>query len=101
MADNNIGQIANSSIVAATKSQISSNAGNETIVLELQKGNYYGLDETSARVWELVQEPICVEDIKHKILTEYEVSPEQCEQDLHQLLKKFLELGLIQLNESV
>lgn len=98
MADNDIKQITNSSIVAATKNQISSDAGNETIVLELEKGNYYGLGEVSSRVWELVQQPISLEDLSNKILEEYEVSPEQCEQDLHQLLKKLLELGLIQIN---
>lgn len=57
MTENDNKQITNSSIVAATKNQISSDAGNETIVLELEKGNYYGLGEVSSRVWELVQQP--------------------------------------------
>lgn len=95
-----INQISNFSIVVATKNQISSDAGDETIVLELEKGNYYGLGEVSSRVWQLIQQPISVEDLKNKILEEYEVSSEQCQQDLHQLLKKMLQLELIELSKS-
>ncbi len=61
---------------------------------------YYGLNPVGTRVWNLVQEPRIVGDIRDTLLDEYEVEAQQCERDLLDLLEKMREQGLIEVREA-
>ena len=87
-------------LVVAVKEQMSTSLGEEAVILQLKKGVYYGLNPLGARIWELLKEPRTVRDIKEVILAEYEVGPEQCEQDLLRLLKELAAHGLIEVRRG-
>jgi hypothetical protein len=93
--------IAMSSVVSITKDQISSNLGDEEVILHFPSGTYYGLDEVGARVWQLMQEPKSVSQIRDVLLVEYEVEPKQCEQDLLALLQKLAGENLIEITDEI
>jgi hypothetical protein len=88
------------SIVVATKDQVSSDLGGETAILDLKAGMYYGLDDVGARVWDLIQEPRDVGDIRDTLLEEYDVGPERCERDLLALLQRLADEGLIEVQHA-
>lgn len=91
----------NSSAVA-TKNQVSSDLGQEAVILDLKSGVYYGLNDVGTRIWNLLQEPKTLSEIRDLILEEYEVEPECCEQELLALLYELLDAGLIEVsNETV
>lgn len=85
------------SIVVATKHQVSCALGDESAILDMQNGVYYGMNAVGARVWNLVQQPRGVREIRDAIVGEYEVTPEQCEHDLLELLDQMKSEGLIEL----
>jgi Coenzyme PQQ synthesis protein D (PqqD) len=85
-----------SSIVAATKNQVSTDLGAETILLSMQSAEYYGLDAVGSRIWELARAPIRVSDICDAIAREYDVDPEQCEADVLAFLQLLVTKGLIE-----
>ena len=87
-------------VVVAAKSQVSCDVGGETAILSMQNGIYYGLDPIGARVWNLIQQPQSVADLREAILSEYDVEPERCERDLLDLLQALLAEGLIELSEG-
>ncbi|MFH0931462.1 MAG: PqqD family protein [Candidatus Zixiibacteriota bacterium] len=58
----------------------------------------YTLNETAARIWELIDGKIKVRDIKERIVEEFEVKEEAAESDLIQLIDDF---GKIQAIEEV
>jgi len=74
------------SVVAATSEQLTARLDDEVVILGFQSGLYYGLDGVGLLVWDLVQQPHSVAEIRDAILAEYDVTPEQCEQDLFRLL---------------
>ena len=88
------------STVVASKGQVSSDLGGEVAILDLDAGMYYGLDEVGARIWELIQEPSMVGDIRDTLVLEYDVEPERCERDLVDLLQKLAGEGLIEVDGS-
>lgn len=88
--------IAANSVVVATKDQVASDLAGEVILLSLQTGMYYGLDQVGARIWELLQQPTRVADIRDTIAREYEVALEQCERDIFELLRQLVTEGLIE-----
>jgi len=92
--------ISESSLVVAATDQISSDLGAEAVILNLQSGVYHGLDEVGARIWNLVQQPKPVKDIKQTLVQEYEVEPEVCTSDLLALLHEMKAVGLIEVKDE-
>ena len=92
--------LASSSVVVVSKNQTASNLGRETIVLNLDSGGYYGLNEVSARVWSLIQEPKTVQEIRDSLLAEYEVEYERCDRDLQKLIEELSAMGLVEVNNE-
>ncbi|NER80529.1 MAG: PqqD family protein [Leptolyngbya sp. SIO1D8] len=84
------------SIVKAAPEQVCSDLNGEAIILNLKSGVYYGLNQTGALIWNLIQEPQTVEALKAALLSEYDVEAEICDRDLKSLLQVFLEQNLIE-----
>ncbi|MEI7827551.1 MAG: PqqD family peptide modification chaperone [Euryarchaeota archaeon] len=66
-------KIALETTVVATKEQASADLGGETAILNLKNGVYYGLDPVGARIWNLIQEPRTVREVREMLLKEYDV----------------------------
>ncbi len=54
----------------------------EAVLLELESGRYYGLNETGTRMWLLLQEHGSLETALHALLDEYDVAEEQLRKEL-------------------
>lgn len=94
-------EISLTSKIIAVSEQVSSDLGDELIILDLKGGMYYGLNPVGARVWELIQEPIAVINIRDMILSEYDVDLTRCEGDLFSLLHELQSRGLIEVNNKI
>ena len=92
--------VSRSSVVVAAKKQISTDLGGEAVILELESGAYYGLKDVGARIWDLIQQPTTVNDIRHAILEEYEVEPDQCEHELLGILGDLASAGLLEVKDE-
>ena len=55
----------------------------------------YTLNETGARIWELIDGKMKVEEIKEKIVEEFEVTPEEVEKDIMEHLMQLEEIKAI------
>jgi hypothetical protein len=81
--------------VVASKNQVSTELGGEAVILGVDEGEYFGLNEVGARVWALVQAPVLVSAICETIGNEYEVNQAECERDVLELLTDLRGKGLI------
>jgi Coenzyme PQQ synthesis protein D (PqqD) len=88
------------SIVIATREQVSCPLGEESAILNLKNTVYYGLNRVGARVWNLLQQPRSVRELRDTLLDEYDVEAVRCESDLLALLEKMRSEGLIQVKDS-
>ena len=82
------------------QNQRSSDLAGEVIILDLGRGMYYGLDEVGALVWRSLQRPRTVAGLRDAVLAEYDVAPERCERDLHDLLADLAQAGLIEVRNG-
>jgi hypothetical protein len=92
--------ISRDSVVVAIKSQVSCQVGAETVVLHFDKGLYFGLNDVGTLIWNQIQQPRKVQEIRDAILREYEVSSEQCERDLFTLLGELSAKGLVEVRSA-
>ena len=88
------------SIVVVSPEQVSCALGDESAILSLKRDVYYGLNPVGASVWNLLQQPRRVDELRDAILAEYEVEAGRCERDLFALLEKMREEGLIVVRPS-
>ena len=92
--------ISRSSTVVATEGQVSSDIGDEVAILDFKAGMYYGLDSVGARVWNLIQEPKTVSEIRDVLTNEYDVDPYRCDRDLMALLQSLVDEGLVEVKNE-
>jgi hypothetical protein len=85
-----------SSVVVA-RDQLSTDAGEESVILNLKNEVYYGLEGVGARVWHMVKKPRRIAELRDAILEEFDVDPTRCERDLMELLERLLAEGMIEL----
>jgi len=88
------------SVVVATKHQVFCALGEESAILNMENSVYYGMNEVGTRVWNLLQQPKSIREIRDAIVDEYDVTPEQCERDLLELLAQLKAEGLIELRSA-
>ena len=79
---------------------ISQEVSGETVLLDLESENYFGLDEVGTRIWQLIKETSDLQAIYNTLLEEYEVEEERLQTDLEALLGEIASLGLITLKEA-
>ena len=88
------------SVVVAVSEKLSSQVGGDAVVLDMQSGKYFGLEGVGARIWELVQQPRKVSEIRDAVLSEYDADPAECERDLLAFLRQVQEAGLIEVKDA-
>ena len=69
--------------------------GDETVILDLASGTYFGLDPVGARMWQLIEEGNTLSKVCDVLLEEYDVSREVLERDALALARDLAEKKLI------
>ncbi len=76
---------------------ISQEVSGETVILDLNSENYFGLDEVGTRIWQLIGEKGDLQAIYNQLLDEYDVGKDQLLEDLEDLVEKIAAAGLVSL----
>ena len=69
--------------------------GEEAILVNLNDGSYYSLNDTGATFWSLLDGQRTIADCARLIAQEYDVEPSVVEDDLLELAAEFSKEGLI------
>jgi len=67
----------------------------EAVVLNLDSGVYFGLDEVGTRIWLLAQEHRSLRRVWEMLQSEYDVQPSTLEQDLIRFIDQLAAKGLV------
>ncbi len=86
--------------VRAGKDVLFRNLGGESVLLNLQTGKYYGLDEVGTRMWTLLTEYGQVEPAFRALLEEYDVAEDQLQQDLCRFVEELISRQLLEIHET-
>jgi len=67
----------------------------ESVLLNIETGVYYGLDPLGTQIWQLLAEGAAEDDIVSRLLQEYEVDIVQLRADISRFLQQLHAQGLI------
>lgn len=68
----------------------------ESVLLNLETEQYFGLDETGTRMWQLVTASANIGAAYQELLQEFDVEPELLRANLVELLGRLVDNGLLQ-----
>jgi hypothetical protein len=69
--------------------------GDETVLLDLESGMYFGLDGVGKRIWESIGEGLTLAEIAAVIMSEYDVQEDQAQADVIEFARDLVERGLL------
>ena len=67
----------------------------ETVLLNLNTGTYFGLDEVGTRMWNVLQNVGSIQEGYDTLISEYDVEPETLRKDLQKLIEDLVGHGLL------
>jgi hypothetical protein len=70
--------------------------GNELVALDADAGHCFGFNEVATSVWRSLATPKSLDQLRDELLTEYDVSREQCTSELAELLGDMVAKGLLE-----
>lgn len=89
----------NNSIIKIKKEILSSNLGDEVVLMSLESDAYINLNSVGSRVWELIKtNKFTYDDLIKQLLKEYEIEKITCEQETTLFLKDLINKNLIETN---
>ena len=76
------------------------NVNNEIVILNLKSGEYYTLNDVGQIIWLEVANQKSVEEIKSKLILEFDVSPDTAAQDIKTFISKMVDEGLLHVSAN-
>ena len=67
----------------------------EKVMMNLDKGEYFMMNEVGSRIWEIITEPMNVKGIVDALRSEYEVDEETCKDTVIEFLGRLNNADLI------
>jgi hypothetical protein len=69
----------------------------DTVMMSVERGEYFGLGGVGSRAWALLAEPTCVDAMAQTICSEFEVDLATATADLQKFVQDLLDHGLVAL----
>ena len=69
--------------------------GDETVLLDLASGMYFGLDNVGKVIWESVSDGLTLAETADEIVAQYDVDAEQARSDVLDFAQTLVERGLL------
>lgn len=73
---------------------IAADMNGEVVMMNLERGAYFGLDGVGSRIWALIESAVATDDIVTALTAEYAVDAETCKSDVERFLAELIENGL-------
>ncbi len=67
----------------------------EKVMVDFEQGKYFMIKGVGNDIWDMLKDDITVEEIISKLLEEYDVTEEICEQETLKFLNSLEEIGII------
>ena len=92
--------IAGESIVSRRDGPLSNSLSEtETVMLDIERGKYFGLRDVGKVIWEMLERPISVDSLCRRLLEEFEVDGATCQRDVRAFLEQLHEHGLVRVHD--
>lgn len=75
---------------------ISADIDGDTVLMSIEQGSYFGMNEVMTAIWAMLAEPITPDAIVAALMRQFDVTPEVCRQEVANALGELVDKGLAQ-----
>jgi hypothetical protein len=84
--------------IKVPKNVLAREVGDETVILDLDSGHYYGLDKAGVRMWQLLRSGSTLRHVCDVVALEYAVSRQDLERDVASLVQSLVDAKLVEVS---
>jgi len=88
-------QLSHSTLLTRSDDILSADLDGETVLLKIERGAYFGLDDIGGEVWRLLETPLAAGELYGALSGRYDADMATIENDLAPVLVEMLDEGLI------
>ena len=85
----------NSFLFTRSPDLIATDMDGETVMMSIERGEYFGLGSLGGRVWELLAQPMTLDQLTDAVCAEFDVDATTCLADLPRFLDDLLANGIV------
>lgn len=74
---------------------ISGRLHDELVMMDIEQGKYFSLNPVATRIWDLLEEPLLIDELCKYLMDEYEVELAECHSEVSEHLGEMVRLGLV------
>ena len=67
----------------------------EKVMMDLDKGEYFMMNEVGSRIWDIIQEPVSCKEVIDTLLKEYNVEESECREKAISFIRRLGEADLV------
>lgn len=82
-------------LIRQNPDQIAAEADGEVLMMHVESGTYYGLNDVGSFIWKQLTAPRTVQDVCTAIQSEFEVDESRCTEDALAFLEGMVKDGLV------
>jgi hypothetical protein len=86
------------STISQSQGQVSTEIDGEVVLMDIEKGSYFGMNHTLSRIWKLIETPVSVSTLCAQLTEEYDVTPDECMNDLLESLEGLKKENLVEVS---
>jgi hypothetical protein len=79
---------------------LAAKVGEELVMMSAVSGKYVGLSEVGARIWEVIDTPLSLDEVCARLCAEYDVAPDTCRAEVESFLKELNQHGAVALDPA-
>lgn len=77
------------------KDIIGSPIDDEMVMMDVDKGSYFGLNSMGSEIWNLIEEPKTIQQLVNTLTDEYEISQNECETEVTKFIEALVDVNLV------
>jgi hypothetical protein len=83
------------SLVKSASDLVSAPVDGEVVILSVERGSYFGLDEIGSEIWQRLETPVRVDALCDALAAQYDADRPTIERDVLVLLESLVAEGLV------
>jgi hypothetical protein len=87
-----------STVVRKDNNLMGGEMGNETVLMDMNSGDYLGLNEVGSSIWKIIVEPKSVSEICTELMEKYDVDAPTCEAETLKYLNQLVTENMLTVN---
>ena len=74
---------------------IATDMDGDTVMMSIERGEYYGVSGVGTRIWELLEKPITLSQVITTICADFEVDEATCQADAERFIRELMDNGMV------